>query len=70
MDNLVYLAPGAAIIGLIFAWLKARKVESAPAGDAVMQDIAGQIEIGALAFLRTEYRVLSVSYTHLTLPTT
>jgi K(+)-stimulated pyrophosphate-energized sodium pump len=60
VENLIYLAPGAAVVGLIFAWVKARQVERAPAGDEAMQDIAHQIEIGALAFLRTEYRMLSI----------
>ena len=60
MEDLVYLAPGAAILGLLFGALKAKQTAAAPAGDENMQDIATQIQEGAMAFLGREYRVLAV----------
>jgi K(+)-stimulated pyrophosphate-energized sodium pump len=60
MEDLIYLAPGAALVGLAFGWVKARQTAAAPAGDAAMQDIASQIQEGAMAFLAREYRVLAV----------
>ena len=60
MENLVYLAPGGAVLGLLFGALKARQTAAAPAGDAKMQEIASQIQEGAMAFLGREYRVLAV----------
>ena len=58
MENLIYAAPAAGVLALIFAWMKASWVSKQDPGDANMVEIAGQIQEGALAFLRAEYRVL------------
>ena len=60
MQNLIYAAPAAGLLALLFAWMKASWVSQQDPGDANMVDIAGQIQEGALAFLRAEYRVLAV----------
>ncbi len=60
MQNLIYAAPVAGLLALIFAWMKASWVSKQDPGDANMVEIAGQIQEGALAFLRAEYRVLSI----------
>ncbi len=60
MENLIYAAPVAGVLALIFAWMKASWVSKQDPGDASMVEIAGQIQEGALAFLRAEYRVLSI----------
>jgi K(+)-stimulated pyrophosphate-energized sodium pump len=60
MENLIYAAPVAGVLALIFAWMKASWVSKQDPGDANMVDIANQIQEGALAFLRAEYRVLSI----------
>jgi K(+)-stimulated pyrophosphate-energized sodium pump len=60
MENLIYAAPVAGVLALIFAWTKASWVSRQDPGDANMVEIAGQIQEGALAFLRAEYRVLSI----------
>ena len=60
MENLIYAAPVAGVLALIFAWMKASWVSKQDPGDATMVEIAGQIQEGALAFLRAEYRVLSI----------
>ncbi len=60
MENLIYAAPVAGVLALIFAWTKASWVSRQDPGDANMVEIAGQIQVGALAFLRAEYRVLSI----------
>ena len=59
MDNLIYIAPAAAVIGLVFGALKASSVRSADAGDDYMKYIAGRIQDGAMAFLKAEYTVLA-----------
>ena len=60
MENLIYIAPVAAVIGLAFGALKASQVRSADAGDETMKDIAGRIQEGAMAFLKAEYKWLAV----------
>ena len=52
MQNLVYAAPVAGVLALIFAWMKASWVSQQDAGEANMVEIAGRIQEGALAFLR------------------
>ena len=60
MQNLVYAAPVAGVLALIFAWMKASWVSQQDPGEANMVEIAGRIQEGALAFLRAEYRVLTI----------
>ncbi|MGB5702763.1 MAG: sodium-translocating pyrophosphatase [Polyangiales bacterium] len=60
MQNLVYAVPAAGVLALLFAWMKASWVSKQDPGDANMVEIAAQIQEGALAFLRAEYRVLSM----------
>ena len=60
MQNLIYAAPVAGVLALVFAWSKASWVSQQDPGEANMVEIAGRIQEGALAFLRAEYRVLSI----------
>ena len=59
-DWAAYGAAGAAILGLLFAAVTARWITRADAGSPRMQEIAGAIREGALAFLNREYRVLAL----------
>ena len=60
MENLIYLAPAAGIIAVIFALLKTVKINRCDAGNDKMKDIAGAIAEGARAFLFAEYKLLIV----------
>ncbi|RLB49205.1 MAG: sodium-translocating pyrophosphatase [Deltaproteobacteria bacterium] len=60
MQNVIYAAPAAGVLALLFAWMKASWVKKQDAGEANMIEIAAQIQEGALAFLRAEYRVLGI----------
>ncbi len=60
LDNLIYAAPAAGVLALLFAVYKAGWVKKQDAGDETMQDIASLIQEGAMAFLRAEYRVLAL----------
>ncbi len=51
---------GAALVGLIMAFIYARMVVKEPPGDEKMQSVAGAIREGAMAFIRREYQVLAV----------
>jgi len=49
-----------AVAGLAFAWLTSAKIARLGEGDETMRKIAQQVRAGAGAFLRTEYRILSI----------
>ena len=50
---------GAAIVGLIMAFIYAGMVIREDPGDEKMRSIAGAIREGAMAFIRREYQVLA-----------
>src|SRR4051812_20864905 len=58
-DNLIYIIPVLGIVGLIVMALKSAWVSKQDAGDANMQELAGYIAKGAMAFLKAEWKVLS-----------
>ena len=59
MNYSVYLVPVLGIVGLVVMFTKFLWVSRQDAGDARMQEIAGYIADGALAFLKAEWRVLT-----------
>ena len=61
MNNYVlYLAPAFGLLGLIVMAFKSAWVGKQDAGEKNMQDLAGHIADGAMAFLKAEWRVLSI----------
>lgn len=60
MDNIIYIVPLMALIGLVVMAVKAKWVNSQDAGDEKMAGLATHIREGAMAFLAAEYRVLSI----------
>ncbi|MVM34657.1 sodium-translocating pyrophosphatase [Spirosoma sp. HMF4905] len=59
MNYSVYLVPILGIVGLLVMFTKFMWVSKQEAGDARMQEIAGYIADGAIAFLKAEWRVLT-----------
>lgn len=59
-DNANVIALAAGILGLLFALYRLRWVLAQDAGDERMQKIAGAIQKGAQAFMRREYRAVSI----------
>ena len=59
MESLVYAAPAAGILALIFAYMKSAWVTKQDPGDAKMVEIGALIREGAMAFLAREYKVLA-----------
>jgi K(+)-stimulated pyrophosphate-energized sodium pump len=47
------------VIGLVVAYFIFQKVKEYPEGEAAVKDIGDQIHLGAMVFMRTEYRILS-----------
>ncbi|MFZ3100797.1 MAG: sodium-translocating pyrophosphatase [Desulfitobacteriaceae bacterium] len=58
LTTMPYLAVGAGILGLLFAFYFAKSVLSENPGNARMQEISKAIQEGAMAFLNREYRSL------------
>ncbi|MGZ3919280.1 MAG: sodium-translocating pyrophosphatase [Bacteroidia bacterium] len=59
-ENVIYLVPVLGIIGLIVMAIKSAWVSKQDAGDKNMQELAGYIADGAMAFLKAEWKVLSI----------
>jgi K(+)-stimulated pyrophosphate-energized sodium pump len=59
-ESVIYLIPLLGIVGLIVMVIKSAWVGKQDAGDAKMQQLAGYIADGAMAFLKAEWRVLSI----------
>ena len=60
MNDLLLLVPGSGLVALIFVYLKNNWVASKDVGSEKMERIAKNIADGAMAFLRAEYKILSV----------
>ncbi len=59
-ENLIYIAPAAGVLALLFAYWRASWIKKQDAGNETMRTIAGRIQEGAMAFLAAEYRYLAV----------
>ena len=46
--------------GLIVAWYVFQKVKEYPAGEAKVAEIADAIHLGAMVFMRREYKFLTI----------
>ena len=58
--NFLYVAIGASVLALVFAFLKYGAIMKRDAGTAKMQEISKAVQDGAAAFLKAEYRWLLV----------
>ena len=59
-ENLIYCIPALGLVGIIVMMIKSAWVNKQDAGDKNMQELAGYIADGAMAFLKAEWRVLSI----------
>ncbi len=59
-DSVIYLVPILGIVGLLVMAVKSAWVSKQDAGEANMQELAGYIAKGAMAFLKAEWKVLSI----------
>jgi len=60
MESLIYLAPLAGLISLLFAGIFARSILKEDAGNEKMQEIASAIQEGAMAYLNRQYKTIAV----------
>src|SRR5438874_10313013 len=59
MDKLIYLVPVMAVVGLIYTFIKYSWVSKQEAGTERMREISQHIAEGAMAFLRSEWKILA-----------
>jgi len=60
MENIVMFAPAGGALALLFALYLSSKISKAEPGTERMQEIAGHIHEGAMAFLGRQYRAIAV----------
>src|SRR6185436_19931895 len=58
MNSTLFIVPLLGIVGLIVMAIKSAWVTRQDAGDAKMQELAGYIAAGAMAFLKAEWKIL------------
>jgi len=59
-DLVIYMIPLLGVLGLVVMAIKSAWVSKQDAGDKNMQELAGYIADGAMAFLKAEWKVLSI----------
>jgi len=59
MANIIYIIPIFGLAALIYSFLKSRWISKQSSGTEKMITISKHIQDGAIAFLKTEYRVLA-----------
>ena len=60
LENIPLIAAAMGVLGLLIAFMLYKKVNSVEIDNEVVADITQEIQDGAMAFLKAEYRVLSV----------
>ena len=59
MNQIVYLVPAFGLVGLLYTAWKFNWVSKQDAGNEKMQELAGYISDGAIAFLKAEWKILT-----------
>ena len=59
-STMVWIAIGVGVIALLFAFYLSARVKKEQVNNAKMEEIAGAIHEGAMAFLAREYKVLVI----------
>ena len=60
IENIPLIAAGAGLVGLVIAFMLYKKVNSVEIDNEIVADITKEIQEGAMAFMKAEYKVLSV----------
>ena len=62
MDYLFYLVPAAAVIALVFAYIFFRQMMKESEGTVTMKQIAQYVREGAMAYLKQQYKVVTIVF--------
>ncbi|MEX0899660.1 MAG: sodium-translocating pyrophosphatase [Gammaproteobacteria bacterium] len=60
MDNLQMVPPALGVVGLVAAFIVYRMIKVYPAGTGLVAEIAEQIHLGAMTFMRREYSIMAI----------
>ena len=60
MESIMYLIPLMGLLALIYSFIKSKWITKQEPGNEKMIEIAGYIRAGAIAFFKTEYKVLAI----------
>ena len=60
MENIPLIAAGAGLVGLLIAFMLYMRVNKVEIDNETVADITNEIQDGAMAFLKAEYRVLGI----------
>ncbi len=61
-NSLFFIAPIGSLVALVFAFVFFKMMKSADEGNAKMIEIAGHVKEGAMAYLKRQYKVVSVVF--------
>ena len=62
MDSLFYIVPAAAVIALFFVWYFFHQMMKEGEGTATMKEIAQYVRDGAMAYLKQQYKVVTIVF--------
>lgn len=62
MDSLFYIVPAAAVIALFFAWYFFHQMMKESEGTATMKEIVQYVRDGAMAYLKQQYKVVTIVF--------
>ena len=62
MNSLFYLVPAAAVTALFFAWLFFHQMMKESEGTVTMKEIAQYVRDGAMAYLKQQYKVVTIVF--------
>ena len=62
MENLYWVSLAASVIALLFVWLQSKKVLAFSEGNELMKKISLAVRTGASAFLRRQYRTVTIFF--------
>ncbi|MEI7670428.1 MAG: sodium/proton-translocating pyrophosphatase, partial [Pseudomonadota bacterium] len=60
MMNLIYAVPAVGVVAIIYMIIRSGWINRQDEGDERMKTIAKYIQVGAMSFLKAEYRILSI----------
>ena len=62
MNPIFYLVPAASVIALFFAWFFFRQMMKESEGNVTMKEIAQYVREGAMAYLKQQYKVVTIVF--------
>lgn len=62
MNSLFYIVPAAALVALFFAWLFFHQMMKESEGTVTMKEIAQYVRDGAMAYLKQQYKVVTIVF--------